>query len=90
MQISEEYRPITTLGYIGYHILFSIPIIGFICLLIFSFGGTRNINLRNYARSFLLVMFIAAILIFILFFMFSTSIINNTINNQWNRFGTLN
>ncbi|MBS6164075.1 MAG: hypothetical protein KH847_09410, partial [Clostridiales bacterium] len=38
-------------GYFGYQLLFAIPLIGFILILVFSFGGTRNINLRNYARS---------------------------------------
>ena len=39
-------------GYLGYEILFAIPLVGFILLLVFSFGGTRNINLRNFARSY--------------------------------------
>lgn len=50
--IPESYRPISAWGYFGYNILFSIPIIGFILLLVFACGGTGNINLRNYARSF--------------------------------------
>lgn len=48
---SKDYTPIGMWGYFGYQILFAIPFIGFILILIFSFGGTRNINLRNYARS---------------------------------------
>ena len=39
-----EYKPISMWGYFGYEILFSIPFIGFILLLVFSFGGTKNIN----------------------------------------------
>ena len=50
--IPESYRPISAWGYFGYNILFAIPIIGFIMLLVYAFGGTSNINLRNYARSF--------------------------------------
>ena len=46
-----EYKPISMWGYFGYEILFSIPFIGFILLLVFSFGGTKNINIRNFARS---------------------------------------
>lgn len=43
--------PISMWGYFGYSILFSLPLVGFICVIIFSFGGTNNINLRNFARS---------------------------------------
>jgi len=38
--------------YFGYDILFSLPCIGIILLLVFSFGGAKNKNVRNYARSF--------------------------------------
>lgn len=50
--IPEEYRPISMWGYFGYELLFSIPCVGFILLIIFAVGGTRNINLRNFARSY--------------------------------------
>ena len=42
--IPESYRPISAWGYFGYNLLFSIPIIGFILLLVFALGGTANIN----------------------------------------------
>lgn len=47
-----DYTPISMWGYFGYEILFLIPFLGFILLIIFSVGGTRNINLRNFARSY--------------------------------------
>lgn len=64
--IPSEYKPISMWGYFGYQILFAIPIIGFILLLVFSFGGTRNINLRNYARSYfcLFIIIVVAIIFF--------------------------
>lgn len=64
--IPSEYKPISMWGYFGYQILFAIPIIGFILLLVFSFGGTRNINLRNYARSYfcLFIIVVVAIIFF--------------------------
>jgi len=49
--IPEEYRPISMWGYFGYEILFSIPIIGFICLIVFAIGS-KNINKKNFARSY--------------------------------------
>ncbi len=62
-----DYNPIGMWGYFGYSILFIIPLVGFICALIFAFGGTRNINLRNFARSlfcgWIISIIIAAIVI---------------------------
>ena len=52
--IPNEYKPISAWGYFGYNILFSIPIIGFIFLIVFSFDSS-NINRRNYARSFFII-----------------------------------
>lgn len=66
VNIPEEYRPISMWGYFGYEILFSIPIVGFILLLVFSFGGTKNVNLKNFARSYFCVVIIVAILLLIL------------------------
>lgn len=57
--IPEEYRPISMWGYFGYELLFSIPCVGFILLIIFSVGGTRNVNLRNFARSYFCFILIA-------------------------------
>ena len=50
--IPKEYKPISAWGYFGYQLLFGIPLIGFIMLLVFALGGTENINLKNYARSY--------------------------------------
>lgn len=75
--IPEELKPISMWGYFGYEILFSIPLIGLILLLVFSFGGTRNINLKNFARSYFCFLLIGVVLFVIIFmsigtFVFST------------------
>ena len=75
--IPEEYRPISMWGYFGYEILFSIPFIGFILLLVFSFGGTKNINLRNFARSYFCFSIIVIIFIAIMFLLYGSSYVNN-------------
>lgn len=62
----EDYTPISMWGYFGYELLFSIPCIGFILLLVFSFGGTRNVNLKNFARSYFCFMIIVLVLVGIL------------------------
>ena len=49
--IPKEYQPISMGGYLGYQILFSIPVVGFICLIIFAIGA-KNVNKKNFARSY--------------------------------------
>ena len=79
------------LGYVGYELLFSLPLVGFICLIIFAFGGTKNINVKNFARSYLLMALIALIIyslvvVILLFFSVNRNSIVNEINNFWNSF----
>ena len=61
-----EYKPISMWGYFGYELLFSIPVVGFIFLIIYAFGGTQNRNLKNFARSyfcFIIIVFILCMVI---------------------------
>lgn len=64
--IPEEYRPISMWGYFGYQLLFSIPCVGFILLIVFSVGGTKNVNLRNFARSYFCYIIIMAIIVLLI------------------------
>lgn len=66
---SRDYTPISMWGYFGYQLLFAIPLIGQIIVLIFAFGGTKNINLRNYARSTfcLFIICLVVVLLIVLF-----------------------
>ena len=68
--IPEEYKPISMWGYFGYQILFLIPLVGFILLLVFAFGGAKNLNLRNFARSYFCWLIIAFIIFLVVFFGF--------------------
>ena len=61
-QIPNEYKPISMWGYFGYEILFAIPIIGWLLLLIFALGGTSNVNLKNFARSYFCLLIIIVII----------------------------
>ncbi|MBR5868686.1 MAG: hypothetical protein IKZ21_04515 [Clostridia bacterium] len=67
--IPPEYKPLSPWAYFGYNLLFTIPVVGFICLLVFAFGGGSNINLKNYARSFFcsLALALIIILVFVVF-----------------------
>lgn len=48
---AEEFRPLSPWAYFGYSLLYSIPILGFIMMIINSFSSS-NINKRNFTRSF--------------------------------------
>ena len=47
----EQFQPLSPWAYVGYSILFAIPLIGLIMLIVFSFSD-KNINRRSFARSF--------------------------------------
>ena len=72
--IPEQYEPISMWGYLGYSILFALPIIGVIMILVFSFSKDENINVRNYAKSYILVYVIGVILYLILALCFKEQI----------------
>ena len=78
--LPPEYRPISMWGYFGYEILFSIPIVGFILLLVFSFGGTKNVNLRNFARSYFCVTIIVLVVVLIIAAMGGLAIFESSMN----------
>ena len=66
-KVTTDYNPISVWGYVGYSILFGIPFVGFISLVVFAFD--KNINLRNYARSQLVLYAISFFLILFKLFM---------------------
>ena len=49
--LPEHLSPLSPWSYFGLQILYSIPIVGFIFLIIFSFKKS-NINRRNFTRSY--------------------------------------
>ena len=63
--LPSKYKPIGAWGYFGLQILFSLPLIGFICLIIFACDGS-NVNRRSFARSYFCAWLIAFIFIGIL------------------------
>ncbi len=63
---SVKYKPISMWGYFGYQLLFCIPCVGFIFLIVFALGGTSNVNLKNFARSYFCMLIIALILLIVI------------------------
>ncbi len=64
--LPEKYRPISMWGYFGYEILFSIPVIGFIFLIIFAIGS-KNVNKKNFARSYFCYTIIVCLIALVVF-----------------------
>jgi len=48
-------KPISTIGYIGYFILYAIPVLGLIVSIMLSFGSGRDLNRRSLARAFFVI-----------------------------------
>ena len=65
MQENNDNRLITPWGYIGYSLLFAIPIVGLICAIVFAFSSTYPCR-KNYARSFLIGIIITIVVSIIL------------------------
>ena len=63
--IPYNYKPLSPWAYFGYQLLFTIPLIGFIFLLVFAFNND-NINRRNFARSYFCSLILAIIIILIM------------------------
>ncbi len=75
-QIPAKFKPMGAWSYFGHSLLFSIPLVGFVFLIVFALGGTKNINKRNYARSYfcgLLLVAIIAIVTLVLFLIFGAA-----------------
>ncbi|MBR5223478.1 MAG: zinc-ribbon domain-containing protein [Clostridia bacterium] len=67
--IPENLRPLSPWAYFGLQILFSIPIVGFIFLIIFSCKKS-NINRRNFARSYWCSLILVAVILVIYLLVF--------------------
>ena len=77
--IPPEYRPLGAWAYIGYSLLFSIPILGFIFTVVFSFSGA-NYNRRNYARMHLILTILAVIFLLVMYF---TGVLSQALTNTY-------
>ena len=57
----DRFRPISPWGYIGYTILFSIPVLGLLLLFFFALSNKR-INRRNLARAYWCIILVGVII----------------------------
>ena len=59
--LPEAYRPLSPWTYFGLGILYSLPLVGWIFLIVHAVGS-QNLNRLNYARSYFCVYVLAIIL----------------------------
>lgn len=53
-QLPPALKPLGAWGFLGYGLLFMIPLVGLVFALVFALGGTTRVCLKNYARGALL------------------------------------
>lgn len=60
--LPSNYAPLSPWAYFGLELLFTIPLVGLILAIVFSFDDS-NINRRNFARSYWCGLIVAVVLI---------------------------
>ena len=78
--LPEQYRPLSPWAYFGLTILFSVPVVGFVFLIVFSFSR-GNINRRNFARSYFCVYVIAAVILLVCALLGGTAYFTQLLNS---------
>ncbi len=64
-RIPESYRPLSAWAYFGLQLLYAVPLVGWVFLICHAIGS-RNINKRNFARSFFCVYIVVIVLALLL------------------------
>ena len=60
--IPEAYKPISAWGFVGWSLLFNLPLVGWIIVIVFACGVSAKKIVTNFARSYLLMWLIATII----------------------------
>ena len=72
----DDYTPISPLGYIGYNLIFSIPIVGLVFEILWA-TSSEKVNLKNYARAQLIALATGVCIGLIVFFGFLGGTLSN-------------
>ncbi len=60
-QLPASLKPLGAWGFVGYSLLFMIPLVGWILALVFACGGTSRVCLKKFARGVLLLWLLGAV-----------------------------
>ena len=74
-ELPAENRPMSPWAYFGFGLLFSIPVVGFILLIVFSFAG-GNVNRKNFARSYWCWLIVILAIVLILMILVLTGVLS--------------
>ena len=72
----SRFAPVSTWGFVGIILLFSVPVIGWIFCLVWACGGCTKVNKRNLARAYILIfvlLLLVSILTGVLLYFFANS-----------------
>ena len=64
-KLPGKYRPMGAWGYVGYSILMSIPLVGFILCIVFALDSSYIVR-RSYARGMLLTELLACLILILI------------------------
>jgi len=67
-------KPMSVTDWLITLIIVAIPLVGFIMLFVYAFGGNENISRKNWAKAQLILIAIVLVLVLVLFFVFGVSI----------------
>lgn len=76
VNIPPEIAPLHPLDYLLMMLIFSVPVIGILCMAVWSFKSGVNLNRRNFSRAFMLY-YIAILIASIILMMFFKSVISS-------------
>lgn len=63
--LPKEFEPLSPWAYFGLSILYAIPLVGLVFLIVFSLSD-KNINRRNFSRSYFCILLILLVILAIL------------------------
>lgn len=84
--LPAQFKPIGAWGYVGYDILFALPLIGFILIIVFAVSGAK-VNRQKYARAQLCKLLLIVIITLVLTIIFIASGSLQSIVDQVQSFG---
>jgi hypothetical protein len=79
-----QYKPLGAWAYFGLQLLFSVPVVGFVFLIVFSFNGS-NINRRNFARSYWCKLVIGLVILLLVILLLSATGIGAALMHELER-----
>lgn len=77
---NDELKPISPIGYIGYDILYMIPVVGLVMMIVFL-ATSQNRNVKNYAAAKLIALAIGSAISILLFVVIGVGGISALLNN---------